>query len=130
MLAVPAGVERDLSQGEVCVGYLLASVFMSVAIFVDHRGPRVLSLNTHQDKPVRSADLTEVAGDGIHHPIALRVVCEVLATICQQVSAAYAVVALGACELRQLGSVKQGHGLRLKVAFKHAVCCRRGAWAT
>ena len=107
VLPVPAGVERDLSQGEVGVGDVLAGMFQPIAIFVDHRGLRVLSLHTHQDKPVRSADFAEVAGDGIHHPIALRVVCEVLATICQQVSAAYAVVALGACELRQLGCVKQ-----------------------
>ena len=105
-------------------------MFHPIAIFVEHRGLGVFSLNTHQNKPVRSADFAEVAGDGIHHPIALCVVCEVLAAICQQVSAAYAVVALGACELRQLGSVKDGHGLRLKVTFKHAVCCQQGVWAT
>ena len=82
MLTVPAGVERDLSQGEVGVGDLLAGIFQPIAIFIDHRGPRVLGLHTHQNKPVRSADFAEVAGDGIHHPIALRVISEVLATIC------------------------------------------------
>ena len=100
MLAVPAGVERDLSKREVCVGYLLASVFIAIAILIDHQCPGIVHSGVHHDEPIRSSYFTEVAGDGIHHPVALRLVCEVLGSISQQVPAADAVVALGTCELR------------------------------
>jgi hypothetical protein len=40
------------------------------------------------DKPVLSADLAQVAGDGIHHPKALGLFSQVFGAICQQVPAA------------------------------------------
>ena len=99
MLAVPAGVERDFSKGEVCVGYLLASVFMPIAIFVDHQCLGMFDSGFDHNEPIRCANFHQVTSDGIHHPKTLSVLGEVLGSISQQVSAADAVVAFRAREL-------------------------------
>ena len=65
---IPAGVERDGVRGKVCVGDLLPSVFLVIAIFVDHHRPALCDLNVYHYKPVLNSDLTQVTGNGIHHP--------------------------------------------------------------
>jgi len=103
---------------------------MPVAIFVDHQCHGIFESGFDHNEPVRSAYFTEVTSDGIHHPKTLSVLGEVLSSISQQVSAPYTVAALGTGDLCQVGCVKYGHGMRRKVAFKHAVCCQLGYWTT
>ena len=99
MIPIPAHVERDLGQREVCVGNHLAGVFMPIAVFIDHDSRPALHQDFDQDEPIASAYLVHVAGYGVHDPPALCTLTEVASTIGQQVSAAQTVVVHGAGEL-------------------------------
>lgn len=101
MLAVPAGVERDLGQWEICVGNFLPCVFMPVAIFIDHDCCSVLDRGLDNNKPIRRANFHQMACDGIHHPKTLRLLGKVLGAIRQQMPSADSVVALCAREFGQ-----------------------------
>ena len=105
MAPIPANVERDLGQREVCVGNHLAGVFMPIAVFIDHDSRPALHQDLDQDEPVASAYFIHVAGYRIHDPPALRALTEVASTIGQQVSAAQLVVVHGAGELGQAGLI-------------------------
>ena len=105
VVPIPAHVERDLGQREVCVGNHLAGVFMPIAVFVDHDSRPALHHDFDQDEPVASAYLVHVAGYGVHDPPALRALTQVASAIGQQVSAAQSVVVHGAGELGQAGVV-------------------------
>ena len=105
VVPIPAHVERDLGQREVCVGNHLAGVFMPIAVFIDHDSRTTLHQDLDQDEPVASADLIHVAGYGVHDPPALRALTQVASAIGQQVSAAQPVVVHGAGELGQAGVV-------------------------
>jgi len=100
VLLIPAGVERDGVQGKVCIWNLLPGVFHVIAIFVDHHRPALSDLHVDHYKPVLSADLTQVAGNGIHHPKASRLFRQVLGAISQQMLATDPVIGASPCESR------------------------------
>ena len=110
MLTVPAGIQRYGVHWEVCVRDLLTGVLTAAAILVDHRCPVAVDDHAHLHKPVLSANLAEVTGNRIHHPKALALFCQVLGAVCQQVSAADAVVLLSASEVAELRGVEFFHG--------------------
>ena len=110
VLRVPAGVQRDVVQGEVGVGDLLPCQRMVIAILVDHHRPALGHGDTHQHKPLPSADLAEVAGHCVHHPKASRLLCQVLGAVCEQVPPADSVVLLSAGELSQGAAVQAQRG--------------------
>ena len=110
VVPIPANVERDLGQREVCVGDHLAGMFMPIAVFVDHDSRPALHQDFDNDEPVASAYLVHMAGYGVHDPPALRALTQVASTIGQQVSAAQPVVVHGAGELGQAGLI-QAHCL-------------------
>ena len=110
VVSIPAHVERDLGQREVCVGDNLAGVFMPIAVFIDHESRPALHQDLDQDEPVASAYLVHMAGYGVHDPPALRALTQVASAIGQQVSAAQPVVVHGAGELGQAGLI-QAHCL-------------------
>ena len=110
MHRVPAGVQRDGLQGEVCVGDLLPGQLAVVAILLDHHRPALGHGDTYQHKPVPGADLAQVAGHCVHHPKASALLCQVLGAVCEQVPAADSVVLLSAGELSQGAAVQAQRG--------------------
>jgi len=100
VLLIPAGVERDRVQGKVCVGNLLPGMLTVIAILVDHHRPALCDSDPNQHEPIPSADLTQVTGNGIHHPEALTLFCQILGAVRQQMPATDSVISAGASELR------------------------------
>ena len=100
VFVIPAGVERHGVQQKICVGYLLPGVLMVIAIFVDHHRPALSDLHLDHYKPVLSANLTQVTGNGIHHPKASRLFRQVLGAISQQMLATDPVIGASPCESR------------------------------
>ena len=98
MLAIPAGVERDLWQGEICVGDFLSSVLAIITITVDHECCGISDYGFHDYEPIRRANFSKMASDCVHHPEALGMLGQVLGAIRQKVFATYAVVTLSSCK--------------------------------
>jgi len=109
MLAIPAGIESDGVQGKVSVRNLLPGVFTTITVPIDHYSPALHYFNADQYKPICRANLTQVTGNGIHHPKALSLFSQVLGAICQQVPAADTVVLLCAGEIAQLCGIDFFH---------------------
>ena len=82
VVLIPAGIERDGVKGKVCVGNLLPGVLMVIAVLVDHHHPALCDSDPNQHKPILSADLAQVTGNGVHHPKASRLFCQVFGAIC------------------------------------------------
>ncbi len=100
VLLIPAGVKRDGVQGEVCVGYLLSGMLMIIAVLVEHNRSAFCDLHLDYDKPILCANFTQVAGNGIHHPKASRLFCQVLGAVRQQVPATDPVIRSSSSESR------------------------------
>ena len=67
-------VERNRFKGKVCVGNLLTGVFLVIAILVDHLRPALCDFDPNQYKPILCADLSQVTGNRVHHPVRLQMV--------------------------------------------------------
>ena len=58
-------------------------MIMVIAILEDHFRPAHCDLNVDHYKPILSTNLTQVTGNGIHHPKTSRLFCQVLGAIGQ-----------------------------------------------
>ena len=116
VLLIPAGVERDGVQRKVCIWNLLPGVFLVIAIFVDHHRPALCDLHLDHYKPILSADLSQITGNGIHHPKASAILRQVLSSIGEHVTATDSVIRTSACELGH-GKAVQSQLLKFSVCF-------------
>jgi hypothetical protein len=67
MLTIPAGIKLDAAEREICISNLLASVFVDVAVFIDHQRPALLQLEFNKHEPVLGANFIKVAGVWTSH---------------------------------------------------------------
>ena len=93
---------------------------MVIAILVDHYCSALCDLHLDHYKPILSADLSQITGNGIHHPKASAILRQVLSSIGEHVTVTDSVIRTSACELGH-GKAVQSQLLKFSVCFHFCV---------